>query len=270
MSDSSRYVLGYAGIEHERLIRQAQRWHAYTEKFFREAGIGTGLRVLDLGSGIGDVAMLIAQIVGPTGEVVGVERDPQSVDVARARASEAGFTNVTFLAAEIAQVPDVEPFDAVAGRFILQFLPDPAAGLRSVSRLLRPNGVVAVQEVAWAPSRAANAHLPLWSACASVVYAAIRRNGANPEVGLALYRIFAQARLPEPELKVDMQMSASRKHLLWPYDLLLSIRAGLPATEDLEGLGDLTTLADRLEAEARGAQSAVASITVIGAASGPG
>jgi ubiquinone/menaquinone biosynthesis C-methylase UbiE len=77
LSDSSGYVLvGYAEIEHDRLIRQAQRLQVCTETFFRESGIGAGLRVLDLGSGIGDVAMLAARIVGPAGEVVGVERDP--------------------------------------------------------------------------------------------------------------------------------------------------------------------------------------------------
>jgi SAM-dependent methyltransferase len=268
LSEAPGYVLGYADVEHDRLVRQAQRMRASTDSFFRESGIGAGLRVLDLGSGIGDVAMLLAQIVGPSGAVVGVERDPRSVEVARSRAAEAGFTNVSFLASEIAAVADLEPFDAAAGRFILQFLPDPIAALRSVSRLLRPDGIVAIQEVAWAPSRAANAHLPLWSACAAIVYDAIRRNGANPEMGLALHRVFVEAGLPEPQLKVDVQMSVARMHVVWPCDLLLSIRAGLRSDEvQLRPLGDLETLAERLTAEARTMQSAVAAVTVVGAAS---
>ena len=65
--------------EHERLIRQAQWVNPHTERCFREAGIGPGYRVLDLGSGVGDVALLLAQLVGPTGEVIGVERDPRSI-----------------------------------------------------------------------------------------------------------------------------------------------------------------------------------------------
>jgi hypothetical protein len=67
----SDYALGYADVEHDRLIRQAQRLQVCTEAFFRESGIGQGLRVLDLGSGIGDVSMLVASIVGPTGEPTG-------------------------------------------------------------------------------------------------------------------------------------------------------------------------------------------------------
>jgi ubiquinone/menaquinone biosynthesis C-methylase UbiE len=75
----SGYALGYTNYEHERLIRQAARIAPYTERLFREAGIGLGQRVLDLGSGVGDVAMLLARIVGQTGEVVGIERDPVSI-----------------------------------------------------------------------------------------------------------------------------------------------------------------------------------------------
>jgi ubiquinone/menaquinone biosynthesis C-methylase UbiE len=69
----SPYALGSTDAEHERLIRQAARLAPLTERLFREAGIGPGQRVLDLGSGVGDVAMLVARLVGPSGEVVGIE-----------------------------------------------------------------------------------------------------------------------------------------------------------------------------------------------------
>jgi protein-L-isoaspartate O-methyltransferase len=77
-SPTSDYVLGNTDAEHERLIRQAARVAPTTERFFREAGVGSGQRVLDIGSGVGDVAMLVARLVGPSGEVVGIERDPKS------------------------------------------------------------------------------------------------------------------------------------------------------------------------------------------------
>jgi protein-L-isoaspartate O-methyltransferase len=66
----SSYALGSTDAEHERLTRQAALLAPCTERFFREAGIGSGQRVLDIGSGVGDVAMLAAQLVGPSGEVV--------------------------------------------------------------------------------------------------------------------------------------------------------------------------------------------------------
>src|SRR5258708_19789388 len=73
------YALGYTSTEHDRLIRQAARIEPILERLFRQAGIGPGQRVLDLGSGVGDVSMLAARLVGPSGEVVGIERAASSI-----------------------------------------------------------------------------------------------------------------------------------------------------------------------------------------------
>src|SRR4030088_605371 len=130
---ASPYALGSTDREHERLVRQAALLAPCTERFFREAGVGPGQRVLGLGSGVGDVAMLAARLVGPSGEIVGVERDARSIARARARVAEAGLHNVTFTQSDVCQLSGDKPFDAVVGRFILQFLPDPVAALRSLS-----------------------------------------------------------------------------------------------------------------------------------------
>src|ERR1700737_64522 len=148
---SSGYALGYTNSEHDRLIRQAARIEPILERLFREAGIGPGQRVLDLGSGVGDVAMLAARLVGPSGEIVGVERDTRSIARARVRVAEAGLRNVTFTQSDAAEVSSDRLFDAVIGRFILQFVPDPVTVLRAVSRVVRPGGVYAFREVSWGP-----------------------------------------------------------------------------------------------------------------------
>src|SRR5262244_843852 len=137
---NSPYALGSTDPEHERLIRQAARLAPLTERLFREAGIGPGQRVLDLGSGVGDVAMLTGRLVGPAGEVLGVERDPRSIARARTRADEAGLRNVRFTQSDVNQISSDQLFDAAVGRLILEFVPDPVAALRSVSRLVRPGG----------------------------------------------------------------------------------------------------------------------------------
>src|SRR6266478_8175383 len=116
------YALGSTDAEHERLIWQAARVAPITERLFREAGIGSGQRVLDIGSGVGDVAILAARLVGPSGEVVGIERDPRSIVKARARVTEAGFHNVSFNESTVDDISDENPFDAVVGRFILMYL----------------------------------------------------------------------------------------------------------------------------------------------------
>src|SRR5262249_36763938 len=128
------YALGYTDFEQDRLIRQAARIAPTTERLFREAGIGPGQRVLDLGSGMGDVSMLVAKLVGASGEVFGVERDANSIVRAKARVAAAGLRNVNFIQGDVGEIASDQLFDAAVGRLILQFLPDPIGVLRSVYR----------------------------------------------------------------------------------------------------------------------------------------
>jgi ubiquinone/menaquinone biosynthesis C-methylase UbiE len=263
---ASHYALGNSDAEHERLIRQAALLAPFTERFFRSAGIGQGQRVLDIGSGVGDVAMLAAKVVGPSGEVVGVERDPRSITRARARVAEAGLHNVAFTQSDVSQIPNSKPFDVVVGRFILMFLPDPLAVLRSISQLVRPGGVIAFHELSWAPFLLLAARLPLWSACASVVHETFRRSGANTEMGLALYQIFQEAGLPAPTVSLEMPVGNDTEFAGWlpeVFDSLLpQIRKfNLP----LEPLGDLSTLPERLQAEITASKRVVTWMALVGA-----
>jgi 2-polyprenyl-3-methyl-5-hydroxy-6-metoxy-1,4-benzoquinol methylase len=119
----SDYVLGYSTHEQLRLIRQARALAPVTEHFFRDAGIVSGMRVLDTGCGMGDVTMLVAQLVGPQGKVVSIDLDQDSITVAQLRASAIGLENVAFCRADISSFIDGAPFDAIVGRLVLEFLP---------------------------------------------------------------------------------------------------------------------------------------------------
>src|SRR5262249_13956211 len=132
-----------------------------------------GQRVLDLGSGVGDVAMLTARLVGPSGEVVGVERDSRSIARAKARVVEAGLRNVSFTQSDVNQIQSSKSFDAAVGRLILMFVPDPVSVLLSRVRLVRPGGIIAFPEPSWAPSFAISTHFPLWSAAAFLMCEAL-------------------------------------------------------------------------------------------------
>src|SRR4249920_1242226 len=120
--------------EEKRLEAQSGIVNPFTERLFRDGGLGSGMRVLELGSGAGDVAMLAARIVGPQGEVVGVEGSPVAIDTARRRAGDAGLRNVSFLEGDLREIDavigsDQPPFDALVGRFVLPFMPDLASVL---------------------------------------------------------------------------------------------------------------------------------------------
>jgi ubiquinone/menaquinone biosynthesis C-methylase UbiE len=265
-SPTSRYALGSTDAEHERLIRQAARLAPLAERLFREAGIGPGQRVLDLGSGVGDIAMLAARLVGPSGEVVGIERDTRSIARARARVAEAGLHNVTFTQSDVNQVASDKPFDAAVGRFILEFLPDPVAALRSLSQFVRPGGALAFQEPSHAPFLALSAHLPLWSAAASLIPEILQRSGANPEIGLALHRIFREAGLPAPTMRMEMLLGSDPDFTRWIYDVLCSLRPQIEQQNlSLEPLGDFDTLPLRLQAEVAASNTVVAFVALVGA-----
>src|SRR6266403_3849459 len=80
------YALGSTVRERQRLMRQGAILRGFLEMAFRAAGIGPGMRVLDIGSGVGDVSLLAADLVGPQGSVVGVDRDPENIAWAAKRA----------------------------------------------------------------------------------------------------------------------------------------------------------------------------------------
>jgi SAM-dependent methyltransferase len=228
--------------------------------------MGRGQRVLEIGSGVGDVAMLAGGLVGPEGEVVGIERDGRSIARARARVAEAGFTNVSFTQCDVSQISVDELFDAVVGRFILGFLPDAADVLRSLTRLVRPGGIVAFHEASHAPFLALSSHLPLWFASASLAGEIVQRSGANTEMGPALHDVFQEAGLPAPTMHLEMVLGREPDFTRWTYDLLCSLR---PQSEQvglsLETLGDFDTLLARLQSEVADSNTVVPWVALVGA-----
>jgi SAM-dependent methyltransferase len=248
VSSTSQYALGSTDAEHQRLIRQAKWLAAHTERLFREVGIGPGQRVLDLGSGVGDVALIAAQLVGQSGEVVGIERDPRSIARAAARMAEAGLGNVSFTQSDAAQIPSDRPFDAAVGRYILMFLPDPVSVLRSLSRLVRPGGILAFQEPCWKTFLQQSGRLPLWSSAASLLVETFHRSGTNTEMGPALPRIFQEAGLPAPSMHTDTLVGSEQ----WLPDCLHSLRSRMAQLNiSVQALGDFETLSERLQAEVK-------------------
>src|SRR5262249_50294062 len=165
----------------------------FTERLFRDAGIGPGQRVLDIGSGVGDVAMLTARLTGPTGGVVGIERDATTVAMARSRVEQAGLSNARFLEAGVRLVPSSGPFDAVVGRLILEYMPDPGAIVGSLAALVRPGGLIIFQDACWGPWLQLTASLPLRGKCAAMIYKAFERSGANMDMEFVLYRALQAA-----------------------------------------------------------------------------
>src|SRR5262249_44363889 len=97
-----------------------------------EAGLTAGMRVLDVGSGSGDVSFLAADLVGPDGYVLGVDRSSAAVERARTRAIRRNLVNIAFQIGDPAAMQFETQFDAIIGRFVLMYQDDPVASLGSM------------------------------------------------------------------------------------------------------------------------------------------
>lgn len=249
--DATPYVLGTTDAEHQRLIRQARILDKFTERLFRDARIGPGQRVLDLGSGLGDVSILAARLVGPSGTVVGIDNEAGIVAKASKRVSEGGLHNVTFLESNVASIVKFERFDAIVGRFILEYLPDPFDVVSRLCEQLRPGGVMAIQDASWGPFLALCSNLPLRSKCVQLVYETFQRSGAHMNMETVLFQAFQNAGLPAPSMRIDIPVGAEPDVRSYIYDLFCSLLPRMLQEHiSSEGLGDIATLQARLEQEA--------------------
>ena len=140
--------LSNAGPRARKRREKPGHWLAHlTTWLFVQAGITAGMRVLDVGSSAGEVALLLAELVGPTGSIVGVELHPALLEAAQERTSRAGLTNVAWHTGDFCDLALEQEFDAVVGRNSLIYLSDSTAVLRQCLEYLRPDGVVVFQEV---------------------------------------------------------------------------------------------------------------------------
>jgi len=154
MSRTADYVLGHSDFEIARLKLQAAALAGITRRLIGECGIQPGMTVLDIGCGAGDVSMLLADAVGPSGLVVGIDREARAVETTRSRAESAGHRNIEAVVATDDNIPVARPFDAALGRYVLVHQRDPVAMIRRAASAVRPGGVVTFHEVViYHPSR---------------------------------------------------------------------------------------------------------------------
>jgi SAM-dependent methyltransferase len=90
-----------------------------TERLLVTAGVESGMSVLDVGCGPGDVSMFIADLVGPTGRVIGIDSNPEVIEIARLRFSRCAGDNVEFLVHQLDTLNVTTTFDAVVCRYVL-------------------------------------------------------------------------------------------------------------------------------------------------------
>ena len=190
------YVLGSDDPEIKRLDAQAGWLEQPTRLLLRVAGIEPGMRVLDLGTGLGHVAYALGELIGPTGQVIGIDSDDRMLAVASAHLD--GRSHIRFAKGDVRTWTSDEPFDAVVGRLILSHLPDAVAVVRHHLAHLRAGGRFIALDYDIGSSRA-EPPVPLLEPYLRYVLAAFRRAGANPIMGTRLALLLADAGLADPQ-----------------------------------------------------------------------
>ena len=136
-AEQLEYMLGRTHAEHDRLNRQGRLISTITRHFLEGMGLHSGMRVLDVGCGVGEVALLAARMVAPGGDVVGIDLDESAVQMARHRAAGEELINIQFHACDFQDYMSNSLFDAVVGRCVLLHQHDPAMALSAVARHVR-------------------------------------------------------------------------------------------------------------------------------------
>jgi SAM-dependent methyltransferase len=259
-SPMSPYLLGHSDREIGRLMAQGRVLRPFTERLLTDAGIGPGMRVLDLGTGVGDVALIAAKEVGTTGEVIGIDRNPEVLDVARRRAAELSYSNVSFHAATETDYCDDRCFDIVIGRFVLLHQADAIEFLRGAASFVAPAGVLAIHEMVTVDgfpySQPTIAEFDHVIDRASATLAAIAPSLGS---GARLVELFERAGLPTPRLSCEVPTGNSLLLCQWATDALLTLRSHAERLGILaDGEVDFNGLAERLHNQVVAAHAQVA------------
>jgi SAM-dependent methyltransferase len=166
--------------------------------------------------------------------------------------------NVSFFSGDIAEIALDRAFDAVVGRCVLFFLPDPASALRQLVLLLRPGGIVAFQEPGNAVHRPyALPPSPLLDRMWDWILELYRRAGMDVHSGLRVFHHFRAAGLPAPTMYLDAAVGGGPDWAGYDYMaglvrtlLPLFVHHGIATEEDV----DIETFAERLRQEVSGQQ----------------
>jgi SAM-dependent methyltransferase len=234
---TGRYALATGEAAAYRLRLLHSLYGPGTRRVLLDAGLRRGMRVADLGCGVGMVTALLADLVGPEGHVVGIDLSGAQLAQARAELNGRG-RNTSFVEASATDTGLPRgSFDLVYCRFLLLHLPDPEWALREMRALLKPDGLLVCEDgdltsSGSEPPSALGAFADLWGRLGPV-------RGLDYTLGRRLFHMVQAAGFPAPDITFNQPVQArgENKRML---ELSVAeagpafIDAGLITAEELE------------------------------------
>jgi ubiquinone/menaquinone biosynthesis C-methylase UbiE len=254
--------------ERRRLALQASVLNPLTDNFLRRAGVAGGMRVLEVGCGIGEVSLISARLVGPHGRLHCIDTNAHALETAESRVRSAGHDQVTFEQTDIASHTPVRAYDAVIGRHVLIHTPDALAVLRKSVSMVHVGGLIAFQEYDLSFSPRGYPDLPLMFSVQELISEFYRRAVPRPNMGSQLFWLMQEAGLPSPECRMECVMDGGPNSPVYEW-LTETLRSLLPQMDALGmttgSTGVSETLPERLREEAMEKRGVVIIAPMIGA-----
>jgi SAM-dependent methyltransferase len=190
------YVLGTHDEEVARLGLQHRVWRAVAADCWRRVGITIGSRVLDVGAGPGYATVDLAEIVGPTGEVLAVERSTRFLDVAKKACAARGLSQVQFRQADLVedQIGALN-LDFAWCRWVASFVSSPAKLIANIAGALRPGGTAIFHEYSHYETFQFSPRRPALEMFSEKVMASWREAGGEPNVAVQFPTLLPDAGL---------------------------------------------------------------------------
>jgi len=249
-NNPEHYILATGGKDVKRLRLLHEVYGPGTEALLKRVGLREGMRVVEIGCGSGNISCWVAQQVGPSGSVVGVDISQGQVEEARKQAESLNLRNIEFQVAD-AYAPRLPEgtFDIVYCRLVLMHLTRPKAGLEAMRLLARPGGHVVCEEMDLAcwicdpPAEAMTQFFTLNEALG-------QRRAENYCLGASLHWLFREVGFARPEVGTNFTLAlrGEQKRLLGMTFVQFApelVAEGLATQEEVDRVAaGLFTLAD--------------------------
>jgi 2-polyprenyl-3-methyl-5-hydroxy-6-metoxy-1,4-benzoquinol methylase len=221
-----------------------------TRKLIERGEIKSGMKILDLGCGDGNVTFLLSNYVGPEGIVVGIDSNENAIGNAKKKSKEFGLSNLYFIVGDITQDFKIEHsnFDVIIVRRVLMYLSNPQSTIATAMKYLKPNGIFLAQENNISKTPIGLESMPHHKKINDLIRKTLERENVNINLGFELCTILTDSGLKVENVWAEAVLSTPSQPTPWFFlaqvmkDRMLTHKVISDVSElELETLGERLT-----------------------------